>query len=204
MKLWRSVAVTVLAGVVVALAVSGLSTGAPTVQQQSEPTFSCCERNIKIGKVDVVPEQTVFAPGKITVAVIFLPELHWHCDKADRDCFAFYNVSIGRFFGWDEFRDGRWRPLGAPFTQEDITTESPLKERCDGKSHKGQWMFVYRATLTTTVDQVRNLILEIDMDIPAAKGTSYTLEVEITGIDRRRPGPPTVKVKKIKEKKAKK
>src|SRR2546421_7712490 len=134
-KPWRLVAAAIACGLAIGAGAIGLSGGSPAVAQQSEPTFSCCEHDIKIAKIDVIPEATQFEPGFITVRVIFLPEIHWQCDKADKDCFAFYDVSVSRPNQWDEFRDGRWRPV--PFRQEeDITTESPLKARCDGKPHK--------------------------------------------------------------------
>jgi hypothetical protein len=203
-KPWRLVAVAIACGVAVALATTGLSTGSPTVLQQSQPTFSCCEHDIKVAKVDTVPEKTEFQPGLITVRVIFLPEIHWKCDVADKDCFAFYNVKVsgGR---WQEFDDTltqpRWVNVTPQSEEEEITTESPLKARCDGKPHKGQWMFVYTATIKTNRNQVRNKTLKIDMDIPAAKGTSYTLDVDITGVDRAHPNALSdVKVKKEEKK----
>jgi hypothetical protein len=196
-------------GLLLALTLTGL----PAVGQESPPTFSCCEHDIKVAKVDPVPQRNVFeGPGRrVTVAPIFLPHIHWGCNlDPTRKCLAFYDVTV-RNSRWQELRqNGTWGNIHPSFVQESITTESPLKHDCDGRNdHKGIWMFVYRATVSPFEDELRADVT-IDLDFPAGmeeKGTSYTLEVEITGVftdQRRRDRLPTVKVKKQKEKEKKK
>jgi len=120
--------------------------------------------------------------GDTATITIRVPlDLQWHCQKRDVDkCVVFYLMTLQRSF-WERF-DGRdWVIVGAAdILSETITIDSPLVRDCDGKQHKGQWGFTYRAVINTR-QQLRNQRLELSLDFPAGlqkKGKEYTATIQ--------------------------
>ncbi|RMF81854.1 MAG: hypothetical protein D6737_03705 [Chloroflexi bacterium] len=143
--------------------------------------FSCCERDIKVNQVRVIPQNTVQDAGAITITINFNLDIHWRCDEdATNRCNAFYNI----FFedsNWQERIGGMWVDIPAARIAENIITDLPLSVDCDGRRHKGAWGYSYIATIQT-VNPIRNTSLAFDWDVPAMKGRSYHAEYEVTNI----------------------
>ncbi len=173
---------------------------APSSVQASEepspspsPTFSCCEHDIKVNQVQVVPQKTAQGAGTITVTIDYKLDIHWWCDKVPKDdCLAFYEVVL-EDSNWQEFVGGKWVDIPAANVAESIIPDPPLKVKCDGKTHKGTWSYTYIATITTA-NPIRNTSLIFDWDVPAMKGTSYHSEYQVFGVSPTTgTKPPTVK-----------
>lgn len=167
----------------------------PSPSPRPTPTFSCCEKDIKVTKVQVVPENTVQGAGTITVTIDFKLDLHWRCDKVpEQDCLAFYEIFL-EDSNWQEFSGGNWVDLAEANVSESIIPDpnDKLKTKCDGKNHKGTWSYTYIATITTT-NKIRNTSLVFDWDVPIGKGQSYHSEYQVSGVSPTTgTKPPTVK-----------
>jgi hypothetical protein len=146
-------------------------------------TFSCCERDIKIKTVKVVPKNTTQGAGVITVHIDFDFEIEWACDVVENQkCNAFYEIVLENS-NWEHQVGGVWLPLPAAAVRESIITASPLSVACDGKTHTGMWGYSYLAFITTA-NPIRNTSLIFDWDVPAMKGASYHAEYMVTGVSR--------------------
>ncbi len=181
-----------VAGVSAFLLLLAFKSVAPALAQE-RPTFSCCEKDIKVTKVQVVPENTVQGAGTITVTIDFKLDLHWRCDKIpEQDCLAFYEIFL-EDSNWQEFSGGNWVGVAETNVSESIIPDPPLTTKCDGKTHKGTWSYTYIATITTT-SKIRNTSLVFDWDVPIEKGQSYHSEYQVSGISPTTgTKPPTVK-----------
>lgn len=157
------------------------------------PTFSCCEHDIKVNQVQVVPDKTVQGAGTVQVTIDFKLDIHWRCDKdPEKECLAFYEITLENS-NWQEFVGGKWVDIAAANVTESIIPDPPLKTSCDGKNHKGTWSYSYIATITTA-NPIRNTELVFDWDVPMEKGTSYHSEYQVSGVSPTTgTKPPTVK-----------
>ena len=164
------------------------------------PTFSCCEKDIKVTQVQVVPQNTAQGAGTITVTIDFKLDLHWRCDKVpEQDCLAFYEIFL-EDSNWQEFSGGNWVDVAEANVSESIIPDPPLTTQCDGKNHKGTWSYAYIATITST-NKIRNTSLVFDWDVPMAKGQSYHSEYQVSGVSPTTgTKPPTVKSEHPKKK----
>lgn len=165
----------------------------PSPTPKPTPTFSCCEHDIKVNKVEVVADKTVQGAGTITVTIDFKLDLHWKCKlDPEKNCLAFYEITL-EDSNWQEFVGGKWEDIKQANISESIIPDQPLTSICDGKNHKGTWEYSYIATITT-VNPIRNTSLVFDWDIPDTKGTSYHSEYEVSGVSKTTgTKPPTVK-----------
>ncbi len=165
----------------------------PIPSPRPAPEFSCCEHDIKINQVRVVPDKTGQGAGTIAVTIDFKLDIHWGCDlDSERECLAFYEIIL-EDSNWQEFKGGKWVDIAAANIQESIIPDPPLKTKCDGKKHKGTWSYSYVATITTG-NPIRNTSLIFDWDVPEKKGTSYHAEYEVSGVSPTTgTKPPTVK-----------
>lgn len=153
----------------------------PLESPRPSPAFSCCEHDIKVNQVQVVPDNTVQGVGTIQVAIDFKLDISWRCEKIDnQDCLAFYEITLENS-NWQEFAKGAWVDIAAANVSESIIPDPPLKTKCDGKNHKGTWSYSYIATITTA-NPIRNSELVFDWDVPENKGQSYHSEYQISGV----------------------
>ena len=145
----------------------------PSPTPRPAPTFSCCEHDIKVNQVQVVPQKTTQLAGAVQVTIDFKLDIHWRCDKIpEKDCLAFYEITLENS-NWQEFKGGKWVDIAAANVAESIIPDPSLKTPCDGKNHKGTWSYSYIATITTT-NPIRNTSLVFDWDVPEEKGQATT------------------------------
>jgi len=149
------------------------------------PTFSCCEKDIKVTQVQVNPQNTDqnAVENGLLISVEWILGLSWKCDKVtEQDCLAYYEIFL-EDSNWQEFSGGKWVDLSDDKVEESIIPDrnDKLKTECDGKSHHGTWSYTYFAKLKTK-SKVRNTSLVFDWDVPENKGRSYHSAYEISGV----------------------
>lgn len=183
----------ILVGIVAALVILGLIGRTPQSvlaivpdpipSRAPTPTFSCCEKDIKVTEVKVNPQDTQQTEDSLLISVEWQLKLHWKCEKdPEKDCLAYYDI-FPENSSWQEFKDGKWQDMAEADVRESIIPDpnDKLTTKCDGKSHSGTWSYTYFAQLKTK-NKVRNTELIFDWDVPENKGRSYHSEYEISGV----------------------
>jgi hypothetical protein len=177
------------------------ATALPSPTPTNTSLFSCCERNIRLQatnpNVRVLPHKNKVEDTKITVTLDFEVDLAWFCrERPDTPCRAYYEVSTGTQ-PWQERFGKEWKKIAWARVNETITTQEPLKKKCDGKDHKGTWTFTLQWVIDSASD-VRNEDLRVRLRFPKGfekKGTEYTIIMSVNA-DRTKPRP-VVQILKI-------